>query len=137
MIKDRPLPEPDADSQPFWDGCRRGVLQMQRCAACKRFRFYPRPTCPHCRSFDSEWVETSGRGKIYSWIVAHAPVMPAFQDQVPMAVVLVELEEDPELRLVGNIRECANQDLRFDLPVEVVFEQVADDVVLPQWRPRR
>jgi uncharacterized OB-fold protein len=88
---------------------------MQRCAACKRFRFYPRPMCPHCRSFDSEWVELSGRGKIYSWIVAHAPVMPAFQYRLPMAVILVELEEDPELRLVGNTRGCANEDIRFDM----------------------
>lgn len=132
-----PLPEPDEDTRPFWEGCRRGELLMQRCAACQRLRFYPRPMCPHCRSFESEWVRMSGRGTIYSWIVAHPPVMPAFQDRVPMPVVLVELEEDPELRLVGNIRDCPPKDISIGLPVEVVFEPVADDVTLPQWRPRR
>jgi len=137
MIEGQPLPEPDEDSRPFWEGCRRGELLMQRCAACARFRFYPRPMCPSCRSFESTWERMSGRGAVYSWIVAHKPVMPAFADRVPMVVVLVELEEDPGLRLVGQVRECANADVRIGLPVEVVFENAADDVVLPQWRPRR
>lgn len=137
MIEGQPLPAPDEDSRPFWEGCRRGELLMQRCAACRRFRFYPRPMCPDCRSFDSTWEKMSGRGSIYSWIVAHKPVMPAFADRVPMAVVLVELEEDPGLRLVGNLRDCANERIEIGLPVEVIFEAVADDVTLPQWRPRR
>jgi len=136
MIEGRPLPEPDEDSRPFWEGCRRGELLMQRCAACRRFRYYPRPMCPRCRSFESDWARMSGRGTVYSWIVAHKPVMPAFAGLVPMVVVLVELEEDPELRLVGNIRGCRNEDVRIGLPVEVLFEDVGEDVVLPLWRPR-
>ena len=135
MIDERPLPAPDEDSKPFWEGCRRGELLMQRCAACRLFRFYPRPACPSCHSFESEWVRMSGRGAIYSWIVVHEPVMPAFKGELPMPVVLVELEEDPGLRLVGNVRDCAPADLRIGLPVEVVFEKIADDVTLPQWRP--
>jgi len=137
MIAGRPLPEPDEWSKGFWDACQRGALELQRCMACKRFRFYPRPMCPHCRSLDWEYAPVSGRGTIYSWIVVRPPVMPAFQDKVPLAVVLVELEEDPELRMVGNLLDCAVDEIEFGLAVEVTFEKVADDVTLPQWRPRR
>ena len=84
MIEGQPLPEPDEDSRPFWEGCARDELLMQRCASCRRFRFYPRPMCPSCRSFESTWEKMSGRGTIYSWIVAHKPVMPAFADLVPL-----------------------------------------------------
>lgn len=137
MIDTRPLPRPDDDTRPFWEGCLQGELRMQRCAACGQFRFTPRPMCPACRSMESGWVRMSGRGTIYSFVVVHPPVMPAFQDQLPMPVVLVELEENPELRLIGNVRECAREQIRIGMPVEVVFEKVAEDVALPLWRPRR
>ena len=137
MIATRPLPQPDEWSKGFWEACSQGRLEMQRCKACKRFRFFPRPGCPHCRSLDWEYAPVSGRGSVYSWIVIHPPVMPAFQDKVPMAVVLVELEEDPELRIVGNLFDCAADAIAFGMPVEVTFEKVADDVTLPQWQPRR
>ena len=133
----RPQPLPSRDSLPFWEGAERGELLGQRCVECKRFRHPPRPMCPACRSMESGWVRMSGRGTIYSFVVVHPPVMPAFQDQLPMPVVLVELEENPELRLVGNVRECAREQIRIGMPVEVVFEKVAEDVALPLWRPRR
>jgi acetyl-CoA acetyltransferase/uncharacterized OB-fold protein len=136
MIAARPLPEPDEWSKGFWDACAAGRLEMQRCAACRGFRFPPRPMCPHCRSLDWEYARVSGRGAIYSWIVVHPPVMPAFRDRVPLPVVLVELEEDAQLRMVGNLLGCAPERIAMGMPVEVAFEKVADDVTLPQWRPR-
>lgn len=137
MITDRPLPEPDAWSKEFWDACREERLVMQRCTACQRFRYYPRPMCPYCRSLGREYVPVSGRGTLYSWIVVRPPVMPAFADRVPMSVILVELEEDPELRMVGNLFDCPLEEIDFGMPLEVCFEKVTDDVTLPQWRPRR
>jgi uncharacterized OB-fold protein len=136
MIAARPLPQPDEWSKGFWDACNAGRLEMQRCQSCKRFRFYPRPLCPRCRSLEWEYAPVSGRGTIYSWVVVHPPVMPAFQDRVPLAVVLVELDEDPELRLVGNLVDCPLERIEFGMPVAVTFEKVAEDVTLPQWRPR-
>ncbi len=136
MIEGRPLPAPDSWSKEFWEACRDGRLVMQRCKPCRRFRFTPRPMCPHCRSLEWEYTAVSGRGKIYSWIVVHPPVMPAFKDRVPMAVVLVELEEDRELRMIGNLLGFPPEKIEFDMPVEITFEKAADDVTLPQWRPR-
>ena len=31
---DKPVPEPTPDTQPFWDGCARGELVLQRCRGC-------------------------------------------------------------------------------------------------------
>jgi hypothetical protein len=130
----RPVPLPDEDSRPFWEGCKRGELLMQRCADCGRPRFHPRPLCPKCRSTASEWAPVSGRGTIASRVVVHPPVLPAFADRVPYAVVLVELEEDPTLRLVGNVLDAAPEEVRIGRPVVVAFEVLTEEITLPQWR---
>jgi uncharacterized OB-fold protein len=93
-------------------------------------RFPPRPMCPRCHSMKSEWTEVSGRGTIYSFVVAHAPVLPAFQSKLPLGIVLVALDEDETLRMVGNVEG----EPAIGAKVEVFFERVAPDVVLPQWR---
>jgi uncharacterized OB-fold protein len=131
----RPRPLPDEVSAPFWEGCRRGELLMQRCAVCARFRFTPRPMCPHCRSFEAEWTRVSGEGSLYSFVICHPPVLPAFAAQAPFAVALVELAEDPGLRMLGNVLGAAPESLRIGQKLRVDFEEIADGVVLPQWRP--
>src|SRR5262249_10295013 len=104
---------------------------------CRALRFPPRPMCPRCQSFDSEWAPVSGRGTIHSFVIAHAPVLPAFQARVPMPILLVELDEDPQLRMIGNLVGDQNTLLSIGARVEVVFEDVAPDVALPQWRIAR
>jgi uncharacterized OB-fold protein len=67
-------------------------------------------------------------------VVCHPPVLPAFQERVPYVVVLVELDEDPSLRLVGNLLDCPAEKIRIGSPVRVAFEDLGDGIVLPQWR---
>lgn len=129
-----PLPIPDEDSRPFWEGCKRRELLMQRCADCRHFRYTPRHLCPRCRSGACEWVPMSGCGTIYSVVVCHPPVLPAFQDRVPYAVVLVELEEDKTLRLVGNVLDAPPEQVRIGASVRVAFQDLNDEIALPQWR---
>ena len=74
----KPLPSPSAESQPFWDACRRHELRLQRCADCGEIRFPPGPMCPACHSMRDEWVRMQGTGTIYSWVVVYPPVLPAF-----------------------------------------------------------
>jgi uncharacterized OB-fold protein len=133
MIADRPLPALDDASTPFWESCRRHELSMQVCAKCKTMRFPPRPMCPECQAFECEWVKATGKGTIYSFVVAHAPVLPAFQARVPFPIVLVELDDGKALRMVGNVLGDTSG-LRIGARVEVVFEDVAEDVALPQWK---
>ncbi len=131
----RPLPQPDDATAPYWDAARRHELRVQRCGSCGRLRFPPQPMCDHCRSLDASWERMSGRGTVFSFVIAHLPVLPAFQAKAPFAIVLVELAEDPRLRVVGNLLDCPLDQIAIGMPVEVTFEQVDETTTLPQWRP--
>ena len=131
---ERPLPLPDDDSAPYWEAAARGELRVQRCSACRAWRFPPRSRCSRCQSENAEWERVSGRGALYSFVVAHAPVLPAFAARVPFAIVLVELDEDPQLRVVGNLLDVPSEQVRIGMRVVVEFEAFADGVAVPQWR---
>jgi uncharacterized OB-fold protein len=90
--------------------------------------------CPHCRSLDSDWLRMSGAGSLFSFVICHPPVLPAFQTQVPFAVALVELAEDPGLRMLGNVLGVPPDRLRIGQKLRVDFEDIGDGIVLPQWR---
>jgi uncharacterized OB-fold protein len=139
------LPDVDAEeAAPFWAGCAAGELRVQACASCGARRMPPRPMCPVCRSFDDRWETVAGTGQIWSFVVAHPPLLPAYGDQAPYNVVLVELDDDPAIRFVGNVVAEAGarldsidpHSLAIGMPVRAVFNKVAADVWLPQWVPR-
>lgn len=129
-------PVTDTDGAPFWEYAARGELRVQACADCREPRFPPRPCCPHCQSFASEWRPTSGRGRIWSYVVPHPPLLPDYAAQAPYNVVVVELDDAPRVRLVGNLVSEAGAALgsfppdrvRIGARVQAVF---ADG--LPQW----
>ena len=135
------LPDPtDDDSAPFWAGTARGELLVQACARCGRRRIPPRPMCPACRSIESRWEALSGRGTIWSFVVAHPPLLPAYQAFAPYNVVTVALEEDAKLRLLGNlvarpdgpINEIDPSTIRIGEKVKLIFQKV-EDIHLPRW----
>ena len=68
------------DSAEFWAGCQRGELLVQACDDCGRWRFPPRPMCPDCQSVALHWVPTSGRASVWSFVVAHPPLLPAYAE---------------------------------------------------------
>lgn len=131
---DRPLPQPDADTAFFWEGAARRKLMILRCRACARFVHYPRPACNACGSTDLHPEQVSGRGTVHSYTITHRAV-PGYEP--PFNVVLVELEEQPGLRMVSNLVGVEPPDVRIGLPVEVFFQPVAEDVWLPLFRPRK
>ncbi len=134
-MPDVPIPVPafDHESAPFWEGCNRHELLIQRCAACGKARFYARPACPDCTSEAFAWEKASGKATLYSWTIIHPPTLPAFKDKVPYPVILVELKEG--VRMISNIVDCKNEDLRIGMPLEVTFEKVSDGVTLHRFRP--
>jgi uncharacterized OB-fold protein len=136
------LPAPDEDSAPFWEGCEAGELRVQRCAVCGRRRMPPRPMCPWCHSLDVTWETTSGRGRIWSWVVPHPPLLAAYAEQAPYNVVVVELDDDPSIRFCGNVVAEAGGRLDAIDPhtlaigdaVEVCFGPAVEGIALPRWR---
>ena len=130
----------DPTTAPFWEGCARGELLVQVCASCGLRRMPPRPMCPRCRSLETRWEQTSGRGRIWSFIVTHPPLLPAFAAVAPYNAIIVELEEDPLIRFAGNLVASAEGEINeidpttitIGEPVQVVFHQI-ENVYLPRW----
>jgi uncharacterized protein len=130
----------DPAARPFWDGTARGELLIQTCGACGVKRMPPRPMCPACRSIDVAWTKASGRGRVWSFVVPHPPLLPAYAEVAPYNVILVELEDEPSIRFVGNLVASTDAPLngvdpasiRIGEPVRVVFTQI-EDVALPRW----
>jgi uncharacterized OB-fold protein len=128
-----PLPVPDSESTPYWDGLRAHKLMLQRCASTGEHLFPPVTFCPGTLE-RPEWVEASGRGTVFSWIVVRHPVpRDIYADQVPYVVALVTLEEG--CRMAANIVGCAPEDVTANMPLEIVYNPVTADITLPAFRP--
>jgi uncharacterized OB-fold protein len=134
-IPERHLPDPDwAVARPFWEGCRAGELRIPRCRDCDHWVWYPAASCPGCGGGRHEWTRVSGRGRLFTWVTVHRAFLPGYQGRVPFVTALVELEEDPRLRLATFLRDLPPGGLRAGLPVEVTFERVDDRLTLPIFR---
>ncbi|MBW3664191.1 MAG: OB-fold domain-containing protein [Actinobacteria bacterium] len=134
------VPEVDDESAGFWEATARDVLAIQACEACGALRHPPRPMCPHCNSTDRGWREVSGRGTVWSYVVAHPPLLPTYAALAPYNVIVVALVEDPTIRLVGNLvveeggapDEIDPAGIVIGESVEAVFER-RGELHLPQW----
>jgi uncharacterized OB-fold protein len=135
MDLQRPLPKPDQDSKVYWEAAHRHELLLQQCDACHKFRFYPRSICPYCFAEKFEWVRAAGRGTVYSFTVIHRPPFPVFRDKVPYVLAIIELTEG--VRMMTNIIGCEPNMVEIGMPVEVTFEDVTEEITLPQFKPSR
>ena len=130
-----PLPEITAESRPFWDGCRRHELLVQRCRACGTFQHYPRGVCARCWGADLEWRPSAGRGTVYTFTVVHRSQAPGFKERLPYVLAYVELEEG--VQVLTNLVGCASGEVAIGMPVRVTFEDVTPEVSLPRFAPAR
>jgi uncharacterized OB-fold protein len=122
MSVPRPFPARDRDTAPFWEAQANHELKFQRCSQCRHVRFPVGPMCPQCRSFDFDWVASSGRGVVYSYTVVRHQTHPAFE--VPYTIVLVTLDEGP--RLIAQLRTPADTPVQIGAPVRVEWEALPD-----------
>lgn len=129
----RPAPDPGAFERPFYEAAARGELRYQRCPACGHAQFYPRPVCTACGA-DPEWAVASGGGRVYTFTIIRQNLTAGFRDHVPYAVAMVELDEG--VRMLGNVIDCAVEDVQVGLAVEAVALRFAPDLALPVWKPR-
>ena len=135
----KPVPIPDEASRPFFDGARRGVLMLRRCQDCGTFMSPTggigtplRPRCVSCFSADLEWAPAGGRATLYSFALMHQVYDPAFADEVPYNIAVVELDEG--VRMTTNVVGCANEELLIGMSLEVTFERVSEEVAIPKFR---
>jgi uncharacterized OB-fold protein len=128
----RPKPVPTPETKHYWEGARAGELRLQRCRPCAQAYFPPRPFCPRCGSGDTEVFRASGRAALYSYVIHHRPV-PGFEP--PYAIAVVTLEEGP--RMLTNVVGVPQtpEALELDMPLEVAFQKLDDEISLPVFRP--
>jgi uncharacterized OB-fold protein len=129
----RPIPIPDVESAPFWEGCKRGKLLIQRCG--DHYQFPPTSYCTRDQSLQPEWVESAGRGTVFSWIVVHVPIpREIYGDQVPYVSALITLDEGP--RICANLVDVEPSRIKAGMPVAVFFQPIGDgEAVLPFFKP--
>jgi len=129
----RPRPTPSPTTEPFWAATADKRFLLQRCRSCGNAQFYPKKTCTTCGSLELEWETASGRGTVHTFTVARRSTHPAFEGAGPYVIAIVELAEGP--RVTGNIVDCAVDEVRVGMPVELTWDDDADGIRLPLWRP--
>ena len=129
MAVSRKIPAPvvTVETQAFWDAARAGRFTIPVCTACGKPHWYPRAICPFCASQETEWVEASGNGTIYTYSVMRrgAPV--------PYAIAYVTLAEGPTM--MTNIVDCDLDGIKIGQKVKLVFKPSEGGAPVPCFAP--
>ena len=129
----KPLPVVNDDNRQYWEYCKKHELRMQKCLGCGHVRFPSSIICPACHALEAEWTILRGKGIVYSYVIYRTAYHPAFQDQIPYVVAIIQLDEGP--RMESNIIGCKIEEVKINIPVEVCFEDVAEKVSVPKFKP--
>lgn len=133
MSYDKPLPTLDVWSRPFWEACKDERLIAQKCAVSGEVWWPPGPVSPVTRQEDWDWVDLSGEGTVWSWVIMHQRYFAGFAPEIPYNIAQVRLDEGPIL--ITNLVGVAEEDIRRDMRVRVVFEKATDEITLPKFTP--
>jgi uncharacterized OB-fold protein len=112
--------EADPHEEFFWKSGRDGHLRFLGCGACGRLHHPPLPRCPYCTSTDLEPVVVSGRATVATFTINHQAFVPGFD--LPYVIGIVEIEEDPTIRLTTNLVGCEPHEVEIGQAVMVTFE---------------
>jgi uncharacterized OB-fold protein len=129
----KPLPKIEPDAARYWDSLKHHSMLVPRCRACGQSYFPPSDFCPQCLSDDTEWVAVSGSGSVYSSVTMHRAYTPAYEQDVPYNVSLVDLDEG--VRMWTNVIGCPPSEVHCGMRVEIVYEDVTDNVTLARFQP--
>ena len=119
-------PDINMETTVYWESAKNGKLLVKTCKACGKLHYYPRTICPHCLSSDTDWVEASGKGTIYTYSVMR-------RTETPYVIAYVTLEEG--VTMLSNIVECDVDGVAVGQTVEVVFRDTQGGHSLPVFRP--
>ena len=130
-----PQPDPDVDTEGFWQATAEGRLALCRCRTCRAWLQPPLERCRHCNE-PTAFEAVTGRGVVHSYIVVHHPVAPGYLDQLPYVVALVELAEQQGLRLPGRLVGIEPPDVTIGMAVQAeIVPLPGGDHRVPVFRP--
>jgi uncharacterized OB-fold protein len=118
-------------TRPFWDAARERRLLVQRCTKCGKTFFRPEIACPHCLSQNWTWIESSGRGTLYSFSLVHRPPTKAFK--APFIFAAVDVEEG--WSMFSNLIDLEETEARIGMALQVAFHPLADGLHVPVFKP--
>lgn len=121
------------ENRHYWEGGLYGELRFLACTTCDYLIHPPAPVCPQCLGRECEVRGVSGRGTVYTFTINHHPWVPGFDP--PYVVAIVELDEQPALRLMTNIIDCEVESVAIGMRVEVRFEELEGGAYLPLFAP--
>lgn len=121
-----PAPNVNVEIRAYFDAATEGKLLLKTCETCGQNHFYPRALCPFCFSEKTKWIESSGKGVIYSYSVMRAA-------EPNYVLAYVELEEG--VRVLTNIVDCDVDTLNIGQDVKVAFVPSKDGQVIPVFTP--
>ncbi len=118
----RPLPRPTAETKQFWDGCANGVVRYQRCGRCTAVQLIPRSLCANCQHDALDWHDATGLGTVLSHTTVHRAPTPAFREDAPYVIALIDMDEG--FRLMTNVAGGASALVAIGSRVRIGFRQV-------------
>ena len=128
----RILPRVNDENRFFWTSGEDGQLRFLRCDECGFLVHPPSPICPECLCKQLTPTAVSGRATVATFTVNHQPWIPGYDP--PYVIALIEIDEQPSVRLMTNVVGCPPDDVRIGMRVQVTFEH-HDDVWLPLFEP--
>ena len=134
----KPLPNPTIQNQEFWEGLKRHEFLVPKCDNCGDFNWVPYPACRSCLSESLTWTKVSGDANVWSFSIVHRGP-GAFQAEVPYAVILGKLVEEPRSMIVlaNMVAGVDPASIHVGMPISIAYEDVPDeDVTIYKFAPR-
>ena len=128
-------PTPTELTAPYWAAARDGQLALQRCQECAAFTHPPAECCRYCGSGQRAFEAVSGRGTVETFSVVHRTFAPGFADRVPYVIAWIAFDEQPGVRVFGNVHGLPGEEVRIGLRVALAFEDIEGFGPVPCFRP--
>lgn len=136
MNSAKPLPAVlDPDARTYWSAAKQHRLSLQQCDRCSSFLYPPGPACPVCGAAQLTYKDLGSNitGKVYSYIVPHRAFVSGFAEEAPYAVLLVDVDQAPGVKILANLVNSSWQSAKIGMSVRMVWEDRTSDVAIPQW----
>ncbi|MBM7664136.1 putative OB-fold protein [Solibacillus kalamii] len=135
VIYEKPIPLKNTYNAPYWDAADRHELNVQKCNTCSNYNHPPGPSCANCGSIDLIWENLGSTitGEVYTYIVSNRPFLPGFQNELPTVIAVVQLEEYPDIKIIGNVLHGNTETVSIGTKVKMVWIEATEERAIPQW----
>lgn len=135
---EKPIPLKTLDNAPYWDAADRHELALQHCKDCDKYFNPAGPACPRCGGQTIAW-QTIGneiKGTVISYIISYRPFLPGFQNDCPLVIAVVKLDDIAEVSIIANIIDFDPEKVTVGMRVQMTWVDITEDRALPQWIAR-